>query len=94
MEPGFVCVQATSLGLKGEDALVTDESFYEKMSAAMETVPMRTTDFMERCKEQGVKCPNGFSMLLYQAVEAYEIWNNCILTKEQIDIVRSKLENE
>ena len=94
LEAGFVCVQATSLGLKGEDALVTDESFYEKMSAAMETVPMRTTDFMERCKEHGVKCPNGFSMLLYQAVEAYEIWNNCILSKEQIDVVRSKLENE
>ena len=94
LEPGFVCLQATSLGLKGEDALVTEDSFYEKMSAAMETVPMRTTDFIERCKEQGVKCPNGFSMLLYQAVEAYEIWNSCVLTKEQIDIVRSKLENE
>ena len=94
LEPGFVCVQATSLGLKGEDALIPEDSFYGKMSAAMETVPMRTTDFMERCKEQGVKCPNGFSMLLYQAVEAYEIWNNCVLTKEQIDIVRSKLENE
>ena len=94
LESGFVCLQATSLGLKGEDALVTEDSFYEKMSAAMETVPMRTTDFIERCKEQGVKCPNGFSMLLYQAVEAYEIWNSCVLTKEQIDIVRSKLENE
>ena len=94
LEQGFVCIQATSLGLKGEDALITEDSFYEKMSAAMETVPMRTTDFCERCKEQGVKCPNGFSMLLYQAVEAYELWNSCVLTKEQIDIVRSKLENE
>ena len=94
LESGFVCIQATSLGLKGEDALITDDSFYEKISAAMETVPMRTTDFCERCKEQGVKCPNGFSMLLYQAVEAYELWNSCVLTKEQIEIVRSKLENE
>ncbi len=94
LEKGFVCIQATSLGLKGEDALITEDSFYEKISAAMETVPMRTTDFCERCKEQGVKCPNGFSMLLYQAVEAYELWNSCVLTKEQIDIVRSKLENE
>lgn len=94
LEPGFVCIQATSLGLKGEDALITDDSFYEKISAAMETVPMRTTDFCERCKEQGVKCSNGFSMLLYQAVEAYELWNSCVLTKEQIEIVRSKLENE
>ena len=40
LEPGFVCVQATSLGLKGEDALVADESFYGKMSSAMETVPI------------------------------------------------------
>ena len=94
LEPGFVCVQATSLGLKGEDALITDDSFYGKICAAMETVPMRTTDFCDRCKEHGVKCPNGFSMLLYQAVEAYEFWNNCVLTGEQIDIVRSKLENE
>lgn len=94
LEQGFVCIQATSLGLKGEDALITDDSFYEKISAAMETVPMRTTDFCDRCKERGVKCPNGFSMLLYQAVEAYELWNSCVLTEEQIDIVRSKLENE
>ena len=94
IDPGFVCIQATSLGLKGEDALITEDSFYEKMSAAMETVPMRTTDFMDRCRERGVKCPNGFSMLLYQAVEAYEIWNNCVLTPEQTEIVRSKLENE
>lgn len=94
IEQGSVCIQTTSLGLKGEEALITDDSFYERLSAAIETVPMKTTDFLDRCKAAGIKWSNGFSMLLYQAVEAYEIWNNCVLTAEQIDIVRRKLENE
>ena len=91
---GSVCIQATSLGLKGEEALITEDSFYNKLSAAIETVPMKTTDFLDRCKAAGIKWSNGFSMLLYQAVEAYEIWNKCVLTSEEIETVRSMLENE
>ena len=55
---------------------------------------MKTTDFLDRCKAAGIKWSNGFSMLLYQAVEAYEIWNKCSLTPDQIETVRRMLENE
>ncbi|MBR6307032.1 MAG: shikimate dehydrogenase [Lachnospiraceae bacterium] len=94
IEQGSICIQTTSLGLKGEKALITEDSFYERLSAAIETVPMKTTDFLDRCKAAGIKWSNGFSMLLYQAVEAYEIWNKCSLTPDQIETVRRMLENE
>ncbi len=89
----LICLQTTAAGLKGENALITDDSFYEKLDYAMEIVPLKETDFMNRCKNAEVKCTNGFSMLLNQAVDAYEFWNDCTLTKEQIDVVRSKLVN-
>lgn len=86
--------QSTSLGLKGEEALITEDSFYEKLSFAMEIVPMQSTDFLNRCEKANVKCLNGFYMLLNQAVDSYEFWQNKTIDKKTIETVKGKLLNE
>lgn len=90
---GIFVIQTTSSGLKGEDALITADSFYKKLYAAIEIVPIKSTDFSKRCEKENVRCYDGFGMLLNQAVDAYEYWNNCVIDKEHIDIVREKLKN-
>lgn len=93
LNDGLICIQASSLGLKGEQALILEEEFYNKLSVAMEIVPLDSTDFSERCKKAGVKCINGFEMLVNQAVDSYEFWNNCVLAPEDIEKVRGKVIN-
>lgn len=93
LNDGLICIQASSLGLKGEQALILEEEFYNKLSVAMEIVPLDSTDFTERCKKAEVKCINGFEMLVNQAVDSYEFWNNCVLVPEEIEKVRGKVIN-
>lgn len=94
ISPGFFCAQTSSLGLKGEDAMITDETFYSKMSEAVDIVPKKTTDFIERCKASGKECSNGFDMLVYQAVESFEYWHDVHVPNEAVLTVRSLLNNE
>ncbi len=93
LKDGIFVIQTTSSGLKGEDALITADSFYKKLYGAIEIVPVKGTDFSKRCERENIKCHDGFGMLLNQAVDAYEYWNDCVIEKEHIDIVREKLKN-
>lgn len=93
LKDDLICIQATSLGLKGEQALIFEEEFYNKLQVAMEIVPMESTDFMKWCEKAGVRCINGFEMLVNQAVDSYEFWNNCVLSEDDIKKVRGKVLN-
>lgn len=94
LSDGVFVIQTTAAGLKGEAALITEDEFYKKLYAAIEIVPLKSTDFMVRCEKEGKKCFDGFGMLLNQAVDAYEYWNDCVLSKETIDAARKRLRNE
>ena len=49
---------------------------------------------MKLIKARGKKAYNGLKMLLYQGVSAYELWNDCKITREEADEVYKRLEKE
>ena len=38
---------------------------------------------MKLCKAAGANAYNGLKMLVFQGVEAFELWNNVTVSKEQ-----------
>jgi len=97
-EDSFIAIQCTSVGLFPDvnSAVIEDEEFYKKVSSAMDLVyrPLQTK-FLKLAKEAGAKTFSGLKMLLYQGIDAYELWNedNGIkITKDQADeIYRSMM---
>ncbi len=70
-------LNATSLGLKPDDALPFDgNSFALKRAHAAYDMIYRPaeTDFLKQAKAAGCRTSNGLGMLLYQGAKALEIW--------------------
>ena len=90
-EDSFIAIQCTSVGLFPDvnSAVIEDEEFYKKVSSAMDLVyrPLQTK-FLKLAKEAGAKTFSGLKMLLYQGIDAYELWNEdkgIKISKEQAD---------
>jgi shikimate dehydrogenase len=86
-------VNATSLGLRGEDPLPFDSaSFSLEQSATVYDMIYRPAEtlLLKRAKALGVRCANGIGMLLYQGAKALEIWTG---QKPPIEIMRRALEH-
>lgn len=94
---GCICFQSTSLGMGTfkDVAPVEDARFYQKISVAIDLIynPFETL-FLKYAKEQGSYIINGFGMVLYQAIRAYEIWNNIELTDRQLELLVTQIEKE
>lgn len=77
-EGSYLCVQTTSVGMapKTEEVLIDDEDFYRKIHTGFDIIytPFETS-FMKAVKKAGGRAYNGLSMLIYQGVIAYELWN-------------------
>lgn len=74
----MLCIQATSVGLAEEakKAVIEDEAFYQNIHTGYDLIYRPTaTRFMELVRENGGKAYHGLKMLLYQGVEAFELWN-------------------
>lgn len=71
-------VQTTSVGMYPDvqRAPVEDRGFYRNIRNAIDVIytPDRTR-FMDLVEEAGGKAVNGLNMLIYQGVEAFELWN-------------------
>ena len=93
----YIVIQTTSVGLHPNDeaVVIDDEAFYKKAAVGVDIIynPGETT-FMKLIKAQGKKAYNGLKMLLYQGVSAYELWNDCKITKEEADEVYKCLQKE
>lgn len=71
-------LNATSLGLKPEDALPFDaQQFALKQARAAYDMIYRPTEtpFLRAAKAAGCRTANGLGMLLYQGAKALEIWS-------------------
>lgn len=71
-------LNATSLGLKAEDALPFDENVFSLKQArtAYDMVYRPAeTPFLKAAKAAGCRTANGLGMLLYQGAKALEIWS-------------------
>lgn len=91
----YVVLQATSVGLapNENEVIIDNPAFYEKAEYGFDLVyrPAKTK-FMKLMEEHGKRTQNGLSMLLYQGIIAYELWNNISVTEEVAAQVYSVLE--
>ena len=77
-ERKMLCIQATSVGLSphDEEVIISDKEFYEKIHTGYDLIYRPTnTKFMQLVKEYGGQAYHGLKMLLYQGIEAFEMWN-------------------
>ncbi len=82
----YLAIQATSVGLFPDSghAVIEDADFYRMIHTGYDLIyrPARTR-FMEFCQAAGARAYNGLKMLVYQGVEAFELWNGLSVTAEQ-----------
>lgn len=81
----YLVIQSTSVGLTPheEDVVIEDIEFYELVKTGYDLIynPWETR-FMKLVKSQGAPAYNGLKMLLYQGIEAFELWNDCKVSDE------------
>lgn len=89
-----IAIQSTSVGLYPhcDDCPVTDARFFETVEYAFDLIyrPQETA-FLRRVREAGGRTANGLAMLLWQAVEAYELWNETRVDEAEAARVLEKL---
>jgi len=85
-------LNATSLGLKPDDALpLEEEKFMLRQAAAVYDMVYRPaqTPLLKAAKAAGCRTANGLGMLLYQGAKALEIWTG---RSAPVEIMRRALE--
>ncbi len=96
-EEKMLCIQATSVGLSpnDKDVVIEDKAFYERIHTGFDLIYRPTnTRFMQLVKEQGGQAYHGLKMLLYQGVEAFELWNQVKVSEELSDKVYEVMKGE
>lgn len=92
----YLVIQCTSVGLapKVEEVVIADEAFYKKVKIAYDLIynPWETR-FMKLAKKQGAEAYNGLKMLLFQAVDAFELWTGCKISDERAYKIYDLLQN-
>lgn len=81
---GYLAIQATSVGLfpDSERAAIEDFKFYRKIHTGYDLIyrPAQTR-FMTLVGQAGGRAFNGLKMLVYQGIEAFELWNGVRVPK-------------
>ncbi|RKY31973.1 MAG: shikimate dehydrogenase [Candidatus Omnitrophota bacterium] len=69
-------VNATPIGMKGEDASIVDKSLLHKGLFVYDLVYYKqgTTRLMKDASSLNLTCASGLEMLLYQGADAFELW--------------------
>lgn len=96
-EEKMLCIQATSVGLSPRDgeAVIEDKDFYKRIHTGYDLIYRPSnTRFMQLVKEQGGKAYHGLKMLLYQGIEAFELWNQIKVREELSDKVYEIMKGE
>lgn len=83
----YLAIQATSVGLypDSERAVIEDPAFYERVHTGYDLIyrPFETK-FMQLTRAAGGQAFNGLKMLVYQGVEAFELWNSITADKAAV----------
>ena len=93
-EEKFVAIQGTSVGMFPDvnSSVIEDNEFFKHVSVAIDLVyrPLETR-FLELARQNGARTFSGLKMLLYQGIDAFELWNqdkdgnSVAITREQSD---------
>ncbi len=96
-EEKMLCIQATSVGLSPNDGevVIEDKAFYQRIHTGYDLIYRpANTRFMQLVKEQGGQAYHGLKMLLYQGVEAFELWNQVKVCEKLSDKVYEVMKGE
>lgn len=96
-EKKYFAIQGTSVGLHPNvnEAVIYEKAFYEKIHTGYDLIyKPGKTQFMKYVEEAGGKAYNGLKMLLYQGIDAFELWNQCKVTEETAEEVYQRLQKE
>ena len=93
----FLAIQGTSVGLHPNisEAVINDGAFYKKIHTGYDLIykPAKT-QFMKNVEQAGGKAYNGLKMLLYQGIDAFELWNQCKISEDAAQKIYELLEKE
>jgi len=93
----YLAIQATSVGLypNTQEAVITDNAFYRKIHTGYDLIyrPFETK-FMQLVEAHGGKAYNGLKMLAFQAISAYEMWNDTSISADEAEHVLQVLKEE
>lgn len=96
-ENRYVVLQCTSVGLSPNvnDVVIEDGDFYHYVKFGYDLIysPWET-QFMKLVTANGGVAFNGLKMLLYQGIEAYELWNECKVDAASADKIYQLLEEK
>lgn len=84
-EEKLLVLQGTSVGLHPnvDQAPIADKEFYRRVHTGYDLIyKPEETMFMKLVKEAGGRAYNGLTMLLYQGIIAYELWNQVEVSEE------------
>lgn len=94
-ENRYVVIQCTSVGLSPNvnDVVIEDGDFYHYIAFGYDLIysPWET-QFMKLVAANGGMAFNGLKMLLYQALDAFELWNGCKVSDENAQKIYHKLQ--
>ena len=89
-EGRYTCIQCTSVGLPGseEHAAIEEDDFYSLVETGVDLIynPSETF-FMKKVKQNGGRAYNGLNMLVFQAVAAFELVHDTVLSEEAVNRV-------
>lgn len=95
-EKKYIVIQSTSVGLYPNlDAVVLEDAdFYKNVKTGYDLIytPWETK-FMKLVSKYGGNAYNGLKMLLYQAIDAFELWNGCKVSNEVANKAYEKLKD-
>lgn len=93
----FLAIQGTMVGMvpDTDKAVVEDPDFYKKIHTGYDLVYRPAeTKFMKLVRQSGGTACNGLKMLLYQGIEAFELWNGIHVSEEQANICYEQMRRE
>lgn len=96
-EEKMLCIQATSVGLspKENEVVISEDAFYKKIHTGYDLIYRpANTRFMQLVKAHGGQAYHGLKMLLYQGIEAFELWNEVAVSSELADKVYDIMKGE
>ena len=96
-ENRYVVIQCTSVGLSPNvnDVVIADGDFYHYIRFGYDlSYSPRETQFMKYVTDNGGMAFNGLKMLLYQALDAFELWNGCKVSDENAQQIYQKLQEK
>ncbi len=96
-EPVDIVIQTTRVGmgaLEGQMPIAAEALLAHAKVAIDILYKPWETPFLKAAKANGLQTMNGFQMLYYQAVEAFELTQGCVLDKATEEAIKEKLLRE